>query len=332
MCPQGLGDSLLATPMLKALHRSAADASVDVLVMRPEARELFEGLRPLVKKVLYLPYWEKGPIRFLLSIATLPFRRRYDVIFLSYPAARAEYHMLSGLVRARTKFAHRYFAPTLTNLLWVYDALVQVEEKHSVFRNLDLLAAAGVPTVQPVEYLVPPAWIDKNRLNGNRICFHIGTIAHNGLEARRWPESNFSEVARRMIARGFDVTFIAGPAEEKVTKRAADSVHGSSIFKGRLPDCARLISASRAVIANDNGIAHLAAAVGTPVLALFGPTPVEHGPIGERARSFRPSSCPPCFDPRRTNMKCVRNIDYRCVKLDMSVGQVEEQLATLCAN
>jgi heptosyltransferase-2 len=88
-----------------------------------------------------------------------------------------------------------------------------------------------------------------------------------------------------------------------------------------LPDVARFLSTCALAIANDNGIAHLATAVRTPVIALFGPTPTEFAPFSPAAIALRPSDCPPCFDVRRPMVTCVRNIDFKCLS-DLTVDLV----------
>ncbi len=187
IAPQGLGDALEATPLIAALKD--AGAAVDVAVLRPGPRELFEGLTDVVDRVIYLPYWQGGLGPFLASIVQHARKRRYDASFLAYPASRPEYQMLSWVFGARVRVAHAYWRPTFTNLLGLNTVLVPVSgETDNVLRNLDLLRAIGVKSGPSPEYLVPPSWRQRAREPG-LLAFHIGTVTHHGLEAKRWPKS-----------------------------------------------------------------------------------------------------------------------------------------------
>lgn len=324
VAPQGLGDSLEATPFLQALRAADPDATIHVAVTRPAARELFTGLPQLVDRVLYLPYWERGPMAFAASLVAHKVRSpRYDAAFLMYPAARAEYHALMRAFPARRRFAHRYWPSWRRALQWLKTDLVDVRRTHNVLRNLDLLAAAGIPHEIPTAYAVPESWIApiENR-RPDRIAMHVGTIAHDGLESRRWPLEYFARVAKWLLSRGYEVTAISGPAERHETRRLQEMLPQIHLFEGALPDTARFLSTARLSITNDSGIGHLAAAVGTHEVALFGPTPIEHAPYGPNVTALRPSPCPPCFDVRLLNTTCAMHVDYECLKRDLSPGYV----------
>ncbi|MGR4066130.1 MAG: glycosyltransferase family 9 protein [Vulcanimicrobiaceae bacterium] len=331
IAPQGLGDSLEATPMLRALRSAQPGARIDVAVMRAGPKLLFEALAPTVDEVVYLPFWERGKLAFLRELARERSRPPYDCTFLAYPAARAEYYLLAYAFPARRRFAHRYWDPSPTNFLWLFTDLVPVEQKHNVLRNMDLLAAAGIPFETPANYAAPAAWIApaQGRRPGT-IAVHVGSIAHDGLDNKRWPLPYFVEVAAHFVARGFRVEAVMGADERAETLDLVGRVPGVSIVEGRLPDVARHLSTVDVVVCNDSGIGHLAAAVGTRVVALFGPTPVEFAPFGANATVLRPSDCPPCFDPRLLNTNCARNIDYRCLRKDLTPAYVIETVERVC--
>ncbi|TAM77177.1 lipopolysaccharide heptosyltransferase family protein [bacterium] len=326
--PQGLGDSLEATPIVAALKRAIPDASIDVVVTRPGPRLLFSGLPNLVRNVIYLPYWEKGAVAFTLSLIAHCRSRHYDASFLSYPAARGEYHFATRAFGARRRYAHRYDRITITNLLWLHTTLVEVGQYHNILRNLDLVAAAGFPVDRSTTYVVPPSW----RIDGPQrrcIAIHPGSIAHGGLEMKRWPEDNFRELAQRLLKDGYEVTLISGPAERDIVSRISAQVPEARVFEGALDEVARFLSTCSATVSNDSGIAHLAAAAGAAVLALHGPTPVEFGPYGKRAVAFRPTLFPPCFDVRRLNVGCALDPNFACLKRDLPVDLVHRRLLDL---
>jgi heptosyltransferase-2 len=334
IAPQGLGDSLEATPFLQALRAAKPDAVIHVAAMRPVARDLFEALPQLVDSVLYLPYWERGAAAFLASLLRCRVRaRRYDAAFLMYPAARAEYHALARAFPARRRFAHRYWPSRARALQWLNSDLVPVAQKHNVLRNLDLLRAAGIAFDEPRGYVAPLSWVEPRELRDNRrVALHVGTIAHSGLESRRWPLAYFVRAAQWLVENAYETVAIMGPAERAETRELQARVPGLRVFEGTLPETARFLSTCALVVTNDSGIGHLAAAVGTQIVALFGPTPLEHAPFGPNVTALRPSTCPPCFDVRLLNTECALGIDYACLKRDLQpeyvIGAIAERLQT----
>jgi ADP-heptose:LPS heptosyltransferase len=246
---------------------------------------------------------------------------------LLYPAARAEYHALSRAFSARRRYAHRYW-PARARSPWMNTEFVAVEPKHNVLRNLDLLRAAGIPFDEPVAYVAPESWMEPQKMRDDRrVVLHVGTIAHNGLESRRWPLASFACVARWLLANGYDAVALSGPAEQRETAELLAKVPGLRAFEGTLAETARFLSSSRLAITNDSGIGHLAAAVRTETIALFGPTPLEHAPFGPNVHALRPSPCPPCFDVRLLNTECALAIDYACLKRDLSPEYVIDTIA-----
>ncbi len=313
--------------MVAQLRDADPSCRITVVTMRPTVRDLYLALPALVDRVIDVPFWERGKTAAAFAALGLPFSTASEASFLTFPAARAEYALFSRFIWSRRHYAHEYLRKTPARFARTDTVLVPIREEHNVLRNLDLLRAAGIATKPPAGYVVPPAWLSA-RVRPNRVLVHIGSIAHDGLENKRWPASSFLALARDLKRRSFDVAFLAGPAEREETQLLARDVD-AQVIEGDLPFVARTISESGALIANDSGIAHLAAGVGTPVVALMGPTPVEFGPFGANAVPLRPSSCPPCFDYVATDIRCVRDIDYACLKRDIHVDDVTRALSRL---
>ena len=327
---QGLGDSLEATPLLRALRAAHPHAEIDVAVTREGPRELFESLDGFVDDVHYLPFWERGIAAFARSLSSVRLRvPAYDASFLAYPSARGAYDLIALGFAAKRRFAHAQGRALLKPPLFG-TTLVPVRSAHNVERNRDLLRAAGIAAGQERGYLVPAAWIDGDR-RPRRIAMHVGTIAHAELANKRWPLERFTELARRLVETYEEVTLVAGPAEREESYRLASCVPRVRLFEGTLPQVARHLSTCAAVVANDSGIAHLAAGVGAPAVTLFGPTPLDFRPYSDTSVALRPSECPPCFDVRRPIVRCVRNIGFRCLNVDLTVDLVERTIQDVVA-
>lgn len=110
-------------------------------------------------------------------------------------------------------------------------------------------------------------------------------VVHPGAAypSRRWPPGRFAEVARWAVDQGWPVTVTGSPAERDLAeevRRTAGLSH-DALLAGRtsLLELAALVSAARLVVCGDTGIAHLASALGTPSVVMFGPvSPDRWGP------------------------------------------------------
>jgi len=119
--------------------------------------------------------------------------------------------------------------------------------------------------------------------------------------AKRWPEANFLAVCRDWLERGGSVVLLGTAAEAPVTARLARDLASPAVAdlagKTRLGELLSLLQQTRACLANDSGIMHLAAAVGLPGVAIFGSTdPTATGPLSSRWTILcRHEPCAPCL-------------------------------------
>jgi len=138
--------------------------------------------------------------------------------------------------------------------------------------------------------------------------------------AKRWLPERFGGLADRLIgALNADVLIFGSAAERPLAERIASAMkHTPAIVAGEtsLRQLLALMARCRLVVANDSGPMHLAAALGIPLIAIFGSTDDRAtGPVGSRVRVIRRGvQCSPCG--RR---ECP--IDFRCMR-DLSVEEV----------
>jgi heptosyltransferase-2 len=150
---------------------------------------------------------------------------------------------------------------------------------NQTYEYLDLMApwAADAPPPRPLLHLPGSAREDAKRLLGDGAGPWIGLIpgAARG-PAKRWPAPRFAAVGRRLAADGFGRVVVLGTAAEAaLCAEVADACGPSAISTaGRtdFPTWAALLSLCRLAIANDSGGMHLAAALGVPVVGIFGAT------------------------------------------------------------
>lgn len=127
-----------------------------------------------------------------------------------------------------------------------------------------------------------------------------------GWASKLWPAECFGELAKRLRALGLRPVVSWGPGEEGLADRVVAASDGRAMrsFPTSLLDYVEIARRARLVVAADTGPLHLACAVGTPVVALFGPTdPARNGPFAREDIVIRKTpACAPCYS--RT---CVRH-------------------------
>ncbi|RUV30728.1 MULTISPECIES: lipopolysaccharide heptosyltransferase II [unclassified Mesorhizobium] len=116
--------------------------------------------------------------------------------------------------------------------------------------------------------------------------------------AKRWPSERYAGLARDMMAKGFEVALFGSKNDADVTAEIATLAPGVVDLAGqtRLEDAIDLIAAARLAVSNDSGLMHVAAAVGTPIVAVYGSTsPQNTPPLAEqRELVWLGLSCSPC--------------------------------------
>lgn len=201
------------------------------------------------------------------------------------------------------------------------------------FMALGLESGAELPSAYPV----PVLSVDKD--NQQRLYHELGlqsgakTLALcPGAEfgpAKRWPAAHYAALARKAMAHGSQVWLLGSAAEQPVCEgiRALAPETVNLAGRTRLLDAVDLLAAADTVVSNDSGLMHVAGAVGTRVVALFGSTsPDFTPPLGSAAGLAAAPAilslglpCSPCF-------KRICPLGHqRCLR-DLQPGQVFEAL------
>lgn len=227
--------------------------------------------------------------------------------------------MLSG---ARMRIGHA--RPSSREHAWLaYTHPVKAGSTHVVDRNCDLLAALGiaVPTPAfemprwPVSRERVGHWVDSLRLAGPPVLLNPGA----GWASKRWPADRFAAAARALHRRHDQPTVVVwgGDEERAVAERIAAESFGAAIVAPTtsLQDLGELCRLSRLLISGDTGPLHLAAAVGTPCVGLFGPVPAaRNGPYGPGHSCVEPpAALRPAWGDRKTDRVSMTGIDVERV-------------------
>jgi heptosyltransferase-2 len=193
-------------------------------------------------------------------------------------------------------------------------------------RMVERCAALALPKgeVLPAEWpvpqiIVPPREVDDWRRrhgltgNGRRIvALAPGAVG----PSKRWPPDYYAGLARALAADGKDVWVIGGPSEKAVAAEiaAADPAHIRDLTGDDLRNAILALDGADLAVSNDSGLLHVAAAIGTPTIGIFGPTSPWHwaplNPIAGVIETTTELACRPCHKPdcRLQHHKCMRDI------------------------
>ena len=193
-----------------------------------------------------------------------------------------------------------------------YDAVAGARDKnrHAVEECLDVVRHLGLPVLRPefpVTFPVKAVTAERPR---------VALLPASRWFTKNWPTSCFSDVAVRLKnERGVSLFILGGPDDMAVCAEFERRLGGRAVNmagKFSLPETGGLLKEMDLLIANDSGPVHMAAAVGTPTLVVFGPTdPLRTGPYGDRHRIASVSlPCQPCFSRacHRGDVACLTGV------------------------
>ena len=119
--------------------------------------------------------------------------------------------------------------------------------------------------------------------------------------SKRWPKDSYAAVARQLLAEGFAVWILGGPGEKDLAAQVAGDTEARNLTGADLRDAILALAGAAAAISNDSGLLHVAAALGTPSIGIFGPTSPWHwAPLNPLAATIETTSalpCRPCHKP-----------------------------------
>ena len=303
-----MGDVIQAMPAVAALRNALPDTSIgwlveerwsELLCARPSQYEAPRSpLKPLVDTVHLANFsvWKQAWFsdktwREALACIRDVRGRRYEAVLDLQGSIRSALSARLAGAKLRIGSARPREAPSQ----FAYTRAVQPQGAHVIEQAFSLASSA---VGYPLDYAPPifpsdPAqeeWAErflKNVGRGPLAIINPGA----GWGAKCWPAESFATVARTLHDRGLQVLINHGPGEEDlaeaVRRASGNSAHLLKVPVGELIAITRR---ARLFIGGDTGPMHLAAALGVPVVALFGPTPPErNGPYGTKSVVLRSS-------------------------------------------
>jgi ADP-heptose:LPS heptosyltransferase len=306
----GIGNALLAVPMIRQLKRKRPDARTTVLARIDAMAEVFRRLPEVDETIVTGKGW-----RGLKNMVLGSRRRKPDAYLVPFPSNRWQYSMLALTSGARRRVLHAYPVGYWRALHFLPATRVLARRGiHDVEQNLGLLRALGIEPDAPEAPTF--ALTDEDRRSaasriGNLpddlrpIIVHAGSANTVLARAKRWSSESYAQLIDA-LSREFGaerILLVEGPDEAGVAQEITGirDTTASRVrvirMTGPLSDAAVLLERAALYVGSDSGLAHLAAAVGTPAVTIFAPAdPDRVCPFGYRELVVQPpTGCTPCF-------------------------------------
>jgi heptosyltransferase-1 len=320
-----LGDVVHAIPVAAALRRAFPAARIDWLVSAKH-REILDLVPVIDRRVMVNDRGgSSGGLSRLAAIRELRGVHYDAALDLQGLIKSAVLARASGAVRV-VGFSPRYARERLSRLFYtdaydpgaggMYDPR---ETRHVVTINLGMLRVLGVTAGDP-EF--PIAQVESEtaravtRQTGGRYALlNPGAAWPN----KRWPPSRFAAIAAELRARhALTSVVLWGPGEEALAAAVVEGAGGAAILpaKTSIADLVALARGAALMVSGDTGPTHVAAALGTPIVGIYGPTrPVRNGPLSPYDITVSRDAVCQCHHRRRCRLA-------RMCMLDIEVAEV----------
>lgn len=292
---RSIGDTVLSTPSLVALRRFLPSAQIDILLEEWVAPVL-NGVE-MVDEIITVA--NSGAAR--LKTARNIRQRRYDVVFNLHGGTTATFFTRATGAPHRIGFANYQYSFFHNHLFSSPVGFWDQEVLHSAEQQLALLGFAGVPVSdRPRSRLAVTREaldsIEKKVSIGSPFALFHPTTA---FATKRWAPENFARMAEYLAARGIKRVVVSNRTETETVRQMeeASRVPLVTFDDLTLPEITALASRASLFVGNDSGIAHIAAAVGTPTVVIFGSSNRDHWRPWTDAPSeivFERFECQPC--------------------------------------
>lgn len=299
IAPQWIGDAVMTEPLLRRLHARGERITVGAL---PWVAPVYRAM-PQVDEVIEFPFQHGGlQLRERRRLAKEA-QGRFDTAYVLPNSLKSALLPFLASIPKRVGYLGEARVGLLTHRLKNPKGKPPMVAFYSA-----LSGEADVAGDRP-QLLLPKEHIDR-ALEGVRLPAGSFLVFAPGAEygpAKRWPAIHYAELAKLLDA---PVVLLGSAKEAPLCEEIVQEADAHPVVnlagKTSLLDAFALIAASRAVVSNDSGLMHVAAAFGVSQVALFGSSSPEHTPpLNDRARVIwlrndpaydPPLDCAPCFE------------------------------------
>lgn len=337
-----LGDVIHSLPALNALRKAypqshitwlVEDYAAQIVMDHPSLDRVLVSARKSWLQDISIARRSLRTLREIVSFVRDLRQRKYDLVIDLQGLLKSGF--MAWLSNGRRRVG--YNRTREMSYLFINERIPPFDpEEHAIERYLNLVRSVGAEKGE-LEYLIHVEKEHQRRvetlLRDHGILQEdcvviISPFAH--WETKLWEPDRFSMLCDRLIERyPVKVVFTGTNGEKEYVRRIVGSMrHTAFDLSGKtcLKELAYLCGRANLMISTDTGTMHLAAAMGLPVVALFGPTaPWRTGPYGDGHSVIRKDlACSPCFKRRCESRECMRAIDVEDV-LERTVPYLDEK-------
>ncbi|MGE0081405.1 MAG: lipopolysaccharide heptosyltransferase II [Thiohalomonadaceae bacterium] len=299
--PAWVGDMVMAQGLFKVLHARAPGTVVDVLA--PAWSLPLLSRMDEVRRGITLPVGH-GELAFGARRALGRSLRAegYDQAIVLPRSLKAALVPFFARIPRRTGYRGE----------WRYGLINDMRplDKEVLRQTVQRFVALGLPPESPLPPPIPRPQLRVDNENQARLVRELGLDLSRpavafmpGAEygpAKRWPGTYYGEIGSRLVRQGYQVWLLGSAKDREAVGEVVASMRTGFIDlcgRTRLEDAIDLLGLATAALTNDSGLMHVAAAVGTPLVAIYGSsTPDYTPPLTERAIVlYDRLSCSPCF-------------------------------------
>ena len=291
------GDVILTLPLIQSLARDEAIARVDVLCIPGTSHLLIN--HPDISEIISYDKRNDPSLKGLFQLQRNLRRNQYDIVISPHRSFRSA--VLSYKTKANIRIS---FDRSAGGVLYTHRQMYG-DGWHEIARNLSLLSPLNISPSSTTPRLYPG---EKDYDNSGKILWREG-ITHEFVclspgsvwSTKRWTVEGYADLAMRILEDGYQVVLLGGNLDEEVCTRVCSMAGGKPAnLAGKVSwlETAVIIKRARAIVSNDSAPVHVASAMGTPVVDIYGPTSPVFGftPWQTRYRIVRLEGlpCAPC--------------------------------------
>jgi heptosyltransferase I len=314
--PSSLGDIVHSLPFLNAIRTCFPESEIHWVIAKG-----FEGLlegHPMINKlwIIHKDKWRKisragETVKELAALFKELNKEHYDLVVDLQGLLR------SGLITAATGAPVRigFLEAREGSRLFYTHKVEGGKDIHAVERYLKIAHFLGCPDQNVGFPFAPPVDISEIRGKFTLPEEYVVLVPGARWETKRWAPEKFGELSASLPLKAI----IAGSRGDlDIAKTIVELSRGkavSLIGKTSLRELTEIMRNAQCVVSNDSGPMHIAAALGIPVFALFGPTDaIRTGPYGDIHTIIREETeCAPCFRKKCNELRCMRNLTVQRV-------------------
>jgi len=334
----GIGNAILFEPTLRAFRNHFPAAHLTVLLDHNAPSRAIFGWTGAVDEIIEITPGSRS--RRLWQGALLA-RRKWDVGVVRFNGLTYELALAAVFARIRYRVGHVSSGRYWHELDWIFNLPVPMREyDHEVDRYLALAERLGIQPARRIpELTVSAAAAATARdtltglcvgTDGPLVAIQPGTSPLQ--KWKRWPLGHWREVVGRLTALGVPVVGLGSAEERELVQSVCEGTPArNAAGLGSLEESAGVLQRSDVLVCTDSGLMHVAAAVGRPVVAIFGPTDrTRTTPVGPSHRVLTPPGCHPrvpCLSPNGVlSAACTPDGCLRSITPDVVVDAVMDLL------